>query len=84
MDERAAGLENDDARVVYPRRRSSPPTRPPLSCLNNGTVTALVTHLLGGDWISRDAPAVAEAVRQFEDGQDELALGGAAFLQARL
>lgn len=43
-----------------------------------------MTHLLGGDWISRDAPAVAKAIRQFEDGKDELAFGSAAFLEARL
>lgn len=39
------------------------------------------THLLGGDWILGNPPTIAETIRQFKDGQDELALGRPSFLE---
>jgi len=44
----------------------------------------LVTHLFSSNWIFGDPPAVAETIGQFENGQDELALGGAALLEPGL
>lgn len=46
---------------------------------NNG-----VTYLLSSNWILGDPPPVAETIRQFEDGQNKLALGCPPFLQPRL
>lgn len=40
--------------------------------------------MLGGNWILGNPPAVAEAIRQFEDGQDKLALGCTSLLEPRL
>lgn len=42
------------------------------------------TYLLGGDGILGNTPAVAEAVGQLKDGEDELAFRRAAFFHACL
>jgi hypothetical protein len=42
------------------------------------------THLLRSNWILGDPPAVTEAIGQFKDGQNELALGGTALLEPGL
>lgn len=39
-----------------------------------------LSHLFGCNWIFVYAPAVAEAVGQLEDGQNQLSLGGTSFL----
>lgn len=41
----------------------------------------ICTYLFGSNGVFVDAPAVTEAVGQFEDGEDEFSLCGTAFLK---
>lgn len=47
-------------------------------------VRAGSAHMLCGYWIFVDTPAMAEAVGQLEDGQDQLPLCSATFLDPGL
>lgn len=59
-----------------PHQRSS--NLPPID------VSTTSTHLFCGESVLFDAPSVAEAVPELEDGEDKLALGGTPSLQTGL